>query len=179
MRRCAAPPLPQHTPCPVPPRCPPPLRAAEALPALPLVPSGPLSFEDAVLLYLRYMSRTGDHACSLMESQDQRLKALERDMAAIRAAILVPAEDGACSATGSTNHGTGGAAAAATPRLPEAARSNGWGRAVGQQRQQLGGEGTSMWSQPVSLRQAVIWAGLLSTVTAAATTLYFKRQQAK
>lgn len=63
-------------PHPPPPTLAPPRAAIPTSHPLPdeLVPSTPLTFEEGVLLYLRYMCRTGDQSCGLLEGLDKRLR---------------------------------------------------------------------------------------------------------
>lgn len=63
----------------------PPLPAVPAVPAV--VPSGDgLRFEDAALLYLRYMCRTGDQTVGLLQVLELHVRSLQEKVAALQAA---------------------------------------------------------------------------------------------
>ncbi len=173
---------------------------AEGLPTLPnlptlstppglgdLVPSTPLSFEETLLLYLRYMCRTGDQTCVLLDSLDRRLRSLEQHMALIQSAVVLPANgnDASQSEYGRTAGGQPPGQQQQQQQGDRWQQQNGHLHPAGQWQQQQQQhqahephqQGGSLLGRPVTLRRALIGAGLLATGSAAVTALVFRRRQ--
>ncbi|GAB4818005.1 hypothetical protein N2152v2_005051 [Parachlorella kessleri] len=176
------------------------LTGAEGLPTLPnlptlstppglgdLVPSTPLSFEETLLLYLRYMCRTGDQTCVLLDSLDRRLRSLEQHMALIQSAVVLPANgnDASQSEYGRTAGGQPPGQQQQQQQGDRWQQQNGHLHPAGQWQQQQQQhqahephqQGGSLLGRPVTLRRALIGAGLLATGSAAVTALVFRRRQ--
>lgn len=134
--------------------------ALPPLQPLDLATSSPLAFEDAVLLYLRYQCRTGDQSCAALHALDSRVQTLEREVRALRTALVPPRDGGGAAGDQRDSGGRHGAAWV-----------SGGGQPLRQHAQQLP-RGAGL----VSFRKALLGAAMLATASAAATALYVTRR---